>query len=212
MKNCIIFLFVFISYSLGAQDSIIRKAGPRKPLVEKKANDGEDAEDKKTNFFTGGSLSFGLSNYGFNAGIHPHYGYTIAKWIDVAAVANFEYNAQRDPYDNKYRNTTIGIGAFTRIYPVRFAFLQVQPEYNFISQKFLQNGGPTFKSHLKVPSLLLGIGYTPSRSDKNTFSYFTLMIDVLKKLNSPYVDGYGKSVPVIRAGFNFGLFRKKREF
>lgn len=167
-------------------------------------------ESKKTNFFTGGSVSFGLGTYSFNAGLHPHFGYTLNKWIDVAGVVNFEYNSQRDYYNNKYHNTTEGLGVFTRIFPVRFAFLQIQPEYNFITQKAIQPGAPTITSHLQAPSLLLGIGYTPSRSSKNTFSYFTLMIDVLKNINSPYVDGYGNSLPIIRAGFNIGLFNGKR--
>jgi hypothetical protein len=169
-----------------------------------------------TNWFTGGSLSLGYgggSSYTtFIAGIHPHYGYTLAKWIDVAGVVNFEYQSQRDFYNNKYRNTTYGLGAFTRIFPVHFLFIQAQPEYNFIKQKYIPNGaGTTLRQNFNVTSFLLGGGYTTSRSDKNSFTYLSVLLDVLKNTNSPYVDGYGNIVPIIRAGVNIGLNGRKRK-
>jgi hypothetical protein len=168
-----------------------------------------------TNWFTGGSVSlgFGGGSYStFIAGLHPHFGYTIAKWIDIAGVANFEYQSQRDPYNNKYRSTTYGIGAFTRIFPVHFIFVQAEPEYNFIAQKVIPyNSGSTVKQNVHAPSLLVGGGYTTSRSDKNTFTYLSVLVDVIKDVNSPYVDGYGNLVPIIRAGINIGLNRGKRK-
>ncbi len=165
-----------------------------------------------TNWFTGGSVSLGLGNGSFNAGIHPHYGYTIAKWIDVAGVVNLEYQSQRDGFNNKYRTTTYGIGAFTRIFPVQFIFIQAEPEYNFIKQKYIpaNSGSVTLTETLKAPSFLIGGGYTTSRSDKNSFTYLSILIDVIKDINSPYVDGYGNLVPIIRAGVNIGLNRKKK--
>ena len=169
-----------------------------------------------TNWFTGGSISLGFgggSSYTtFIAGVHPHYGYTIAKWIDVAAVVNFEYQSQRDYYNNKFRNTTYGLGVFTRIFPVHFLFLQAQPEYNFIKQKYIpNNAGTTMKASLNAKSFLVGGGYTTSRSDKNTFFYLSLLVDVVKDINSPYVDGYGNMVPIIRGGVNIGLNRGKQK-
>ena len=169
-----------------------------------------------TNWFTGGSLSLGYgggSSYTtFIAGIHPHYGYTLAKWIDVAGVVNFEYQSQKDFYNNKFRNTTYGVGMFTRIFPVHFLFLQAEPEYNFIKQKFIPNtASPIQKESLHATSFLVGGGYTTSRSDKNTFTYLSVLVDVVKDINSPYVDGYGNLVPIIRAGVNIGLNRGKRK-
>jgi hypothetical protein len=184
------------------------------------AQEPEEAEKPKgydpTNWFTGGSISLGFgggSSYStFIAGLHPHYGYTIAKWIDVAGVVNFEYQSQHDNYNNKFRNTTYGVGMFTRIYPVHFLFIQAQPEYNFIKQKYIPaNAGVTLKESLKAPSFLVGGGYTTSRSDKNTFFYLSLLVDVVKDKNSPYVDGYGNMVPIIRGGINVGLNRGKRK-
>ncbi len=177
----------------------------------------EETEKQKgydpTNWFTGGSVSlgFGGGSYStFVAGIHPHLGYTIAKWIDVAGVVNFEYQSQRDPFNNKYRNTTYGVGAFTRIYPVQFLFIQAEPEYNFITQKYIPATGSTGKENVHAPSLLLGGGYITSRSDKNSFTYLSVLVDVIKDKNSPYVDGYGNLLPIIRAGINIGLNRRRK--
>ena len=166
-----------------------------------------------TNLFTGGSVSFGLGfssyNKSFLAGINPHFGYTFAKWIDAAFVINFQYYSARGIYNDKYRSTTYGPGIFTRIYPVRFLFIQAQPEYNFIKQKYIPVSGTSLKDNLRVTSLLLGAGYTSSRSDKNSFTYLSILFDVLKNPYSPYVDGYGRIIPVIRAGINIGLNRKR---
>lgn len=178
------------------------------------AQDEKEKHYEPSNWFTGGSISLGYSGGSYSsflAGIHPHYGYTIAKWLDAAAVANFEYQSQRDPYYNyKYHNTTYGFGAFTRIYPVHFLFLQAEPEYNFIDVKAIDQYGNSSKAKLHATSLLLGGGYTTSRSGKNSFSYVSVLFDVLKNVNSPYVDGNGSIVPVIRAGINIGLNRKSK--
>jgi hypothetical protein len=169
------------------------------------------------NWFTGGSISLGYGGGSsvstFIAGLHPHFGYTLAKWIDVAGVVNFEYQTQKDRYYGyKVRNTTYGLGAFTRIFPVHFLFIQAQPEYNFIAQKIIPlNGGNTQKDRFNAASLLVGGGYTTSRSDKNSFTYLSILIDVVKDINSPYVDTDGDIVPIIRAGVNIGLNRGKRK-
>jgi hypothetical protein len=169
-----------------------------------------------TNWFTGGSISLGYgggSSYStFNIGLHPHFGYTLAKWIDIGTVANFEYQSQKDYYNNKYRTTIYGLGAFTRIFPVHFLFIQAEPEYNFIAQKTIPyNSGTTLRETLHAPSFLVGGGYTTSRSDKNSFTYLSILVDVIKNINSPYVDGYGNFLHIIRAGVNIGLNRRKRK-
>lgn len=163
-------------------------------------------------WFTGGNITFGLGGYNnrFVAGLNPHFGYTLFKWADAGVAVNFQYQNSKDLYENKYRYKTYGVGAFTRLYPVRFLFVQVQPEYNFTALKFIPFNGTTTKDNVSDPSLLLGAGYAGSRSPySNTFSYISILFDVLDKTNSPYVDGYGKLIPVVRAGFNIGL--RKRE-
>ena len=158
-----------------------------------------------SNLFVGGSVSLGVANGSFNVGLHPHVGYTLAKWIDATAVVNFEYQSQRDQFNNKYHTTVYGLGAFTRIFPVKFIFIQAQPEYNFIQQKYIPTSGASQHFKENAPSLLLGAGYTTSRSGKNSFTYLSILVDVIKDANSPYVDGYGNMLPVIRAGINIGL-------
>lgn len=196
MKKILLALLLIINLNAFAQDE--------------EKNKGYDP----TNVFTGGSLSFGLSGGYYKlflAGLHPHVGYTFAKWIDAAAVVNFEYQSQRDEFNNKYHNTTYGIGAFTRIYPVHFLFIQAEPEFNFIDVKYIPNGSTSQKSKVTAPSLLLGAGYISSRSDKNSFAYLSLLIDVVKDINSPYVDGNGNILPVLRAGINIGLNRHNKK-
>lgn len=165
-------------------------------------------------WFTGGNITFGLGGYNnrFVAGLNPHLGYTISKWADAGIALNFQYQSSKDFYDNKYRYKTYGFGAFTRLYPVRFLFIQAQPEYNFTALKFIPFAGNTTKDNVGAASLLLGAGYAGSRSTyNNTFSYISLLFDVLKETNSPYVDGYGKLIPVVRAGFNIGIRKKQRQ-
>lgn len=192
---------VLVAYSLLLTFSLLAQ--------DKKENQGSDL----TNWFIGGSVSLGYSGGSYSsflAGLHPHVGYTLAKWIDAAAVINFEYQSQRDNYNTKYRNTTYGIGAFTRIFPVHFLFIQAEPEYNFITQKYIPASGTGGKATVHAPSLLLGGGYTTSRSNKNTFTYLSILVDVIKNINSPYTDSYGNLVPIIRAGINIGLNRKRK--
>lgn len=192
MKNLLIAVLMLFSLSVFAQD----EEAPEKPK-------GFDP----TNLFTGGSVTLSLGGYsgGFIAGLNPHFGYTVAKWIDFAAVVNFQYSAYHDQYNNKYRSTIYGGGVFTRIYPVKFIFVQAQPEYNWIKYKGIPSVGTSQVAHVHAPSLLVGGGYTTSRSNKNTFTYLSILVDVIKDANSPYTDNFGNLVPIIRAGINIGL-------
>ena len=197
MRKILLFIAIlFFSLTTRAQETKNRK----QPGIE--------------NFFVGGSVSLGLGifNRQFIAGLHPHFGYTLAKWIDVAMVLNFEYSSIRDEFNDKYHNTTYGTGAFIRIYPVNFLFLQAEPEYNFIDLKYIPDQGNIQKLKINAPSLLIGAGYVTEREDKNTFSYISLLIDVLKDPNSPYIDGNGRFIPVIRAGLNIGLRKKQKRW
>lgn len=164
------------------------------------------------NLFVGGSISVGLDGFGsgFFAGIHPHVGYTLAKWIDAGIALNFEYSSVKDSYNNKYHNTTYGIGTFVRIYPVNFLFIQAEPEFNTVALKYIPDQGDIQRLTLHPTSLLLGIGYVTERDDKNTFSYFSLLIDVLKDPNSPYIDANGNFIPIIRGGLNIGIRKKHK--
>lgn len=205
MKKTVIALTLFtITFSAFAQD------------------DEEQKGFKKENLFTGGSVTLSFFNGATILGASPIFGYKIANWVDAGVVANYIYSGQRDvtEFDDKVRQYVYGGGVFTRIYPVNFLFLQAQFEHNFTKLKYIPAPGSVFYSPYKetfdASSFLVGAGYTQGRGPgSNTFYYVSILFDVIKDQHSPYVDlaynpntgGYSvRAVPIIRAGFNIGLF------
>jgi len=181
-----------------------------------KAQDEEEEEGsrgfKKEKLFTGGNLIISFYTGGMVLGVSPHLGYSITSWLDAAASLNFTYSGETDPYNNKLRQTNIGPGAFIRIFPFNFFFAQAQYEHNFLNLKAIPSNSPSFYIREDVNSLLLGGGIASGRSKgNNTYYFFSIMVDVLKLENSPYVDSYGRLIPVIRAGFNIALFQGNRQ-
>lgn len=168
---------------------------------------------QKDKLFTGGSANIGFANGTTALGITPQFGYSLTNWLDAGVTFNLNYISQRDYYSaDKIRQTTYGPGAFVRLFPVNFLFATTQYEYNMIQQKYIPgNGGlPSQKTNYSASSLLLGAGYAGGRErGGNTYYFLSIMWDVLGEANSPYVDGYGRSTPQIRAGYNIGLFQKR---
>ena len=169
---------------------------------------------KKENMFVGGNLNLGFSNYSTVLGISPYVGYSLNKYVDVAASLNFSYISQRDniEYGDKIRQTIYGPGAFVRVFPFRFVFAQAQYEYNFVNYRYIPaENTVTYlpsREHLNASSLLVGGGYAGGREGVgSSFYYFSVMWDVAGSKQSPYVDGLGRAVPVIRAGYNIALFQ-----
>jgi hypothetical protein len=190
-----------------------------------KAQDEERAEDekkggfKKENLFVGGDINLGFSNSYTALGVSPYFGYSINKYVDVAASFNFNYISQRIndgfiDYGDKARQTVYGPGAFVRVYPLKFLFAQAQFEHNFVKVKYLPgNNSPYlgYTQHIDANSLLVGAGYAGGRDEYNkSFYYFSISWDLLRNSNSPYVDGLGRAVPIIRAGYNIALFQGRR--
>ena len=110
----------------------------------------EEKGFKKENFFTGGGVTLGLGfgSYGntFSIGCSPVFGYSIAKWLDAGILINYIYTSYSDyPLpDYKVKSSNYGGGAFTRLYPIRFLYVQAQFEHNFNRQKVI----PTRHSEL----------------------------------------------------------------
>lgn len=164
------------------------------------------------NLFTGGSLSLAFYNNTFMMGGSPVLGYSLTNWLDAGVVVNYTYTSYRDyngQLNDKLRQTMIGGGAFTRLYPVRFLFVQAQLEQNSIRQKYIPVGGVVEKVSVSAPSTLIGGGYTSGRQGRqgNPFFYLAILFDVSGDINSPYTDSYGRAIPNVRGGLQIPLFQ-----
>jgi hypothetical protein len=199
MKKLLVLVFAFASIAVWAQ------------------------EKKPAPMFVGGSVdvSFGgLTGYGssssFRFGLQPQVGYTLGNIFDVGALLN--YNYQSSKYYNggtiKERASIYGIGAFTRIHFARQFFAAAQPEFNITNVKVIdQNSGNSNKYKYSAPSFLIGGGYGGRNVGEGGF-FTTIMIDVLGKVNSPYVqisNGIKTSPIIYRATFIVYLKKKNKE-
>lgn len=196
-------------------------------IAQAQDDDTEKKGFKKENLFTGGSVTLSFFNGQTILGANPVFGYKLADWADAGLAFNYVYTAARDyqAFDDKIRQTVWGPGVFTRLYPVKFLFVQGQLERNFSTVKYIPPGGnPTQKYTAEANSLLLGGGFAQGRErGSTTFFYIAVLFDVLKNINSPYVNiAYNPDnpseqrvdmVPIVRAGVNIGLFqgRYRRE-
>ena len=180
------------------------------------AQDNEEEETKKgfkkENLFTGGSISLAFYNNTFLVGGSPVFGYSITNWADLGIVVNYNYTSYRDYnfiFNDKLKQYVYGGGAFVKLYPIRFLFVQAQYEYNFIKQKFIPNNGVTQEYKTEAGSFLVGGGYTTGRFGRggNAFFYLAVLFDISNNINSPYTDGYGRTIPIIRGGIQIPLFQ-----
>jgi hypothetical protein len=203
MKKLFVILLAVASYHAFAQSGEEKKE-------EKKGG------FKKEKLFTGGSATVGFSSYSTVLGITPQFGYSLTNWADAGITFNLNYTSQRDyqDYGDKLRETVYGPGAFVRLFPVNFLFASAQYEYNMIHLNYIpasNSGLLSYKSNVNASSLLLGAGYAGGRErGNNTYYFLSVSWDVLGDKNSPYIDGLGRSSPIIRAGYNIGLFQGRR--
>jgi hypothetical protein len=166
---------------------------------------------KKELLFTGGTINLSFFNGATVLGASPQLGYSVTQWLDAGVIFGFTYSSQRDNYNNKFRQTIIGPGAFVRIFPVNFLFVSAQFEHNFIKQKYLYSTGGSDVYKKDVSSMLLGAGYCSGREGRNTpYYYFSVSVDMLNNRNSPYTDQYNNLLPVVNAGFNIPLFQGRQ--
>ncbi len=176
------------------------------------AQDDDDKRAFKENLFTGGSVSLAFFNNTFLVGASPVFGYSLTNWADAGIVVNYNYTSYRDYngfLNDKLRQSVYGGGAFVKLYPVRFIFVQAQAEHNFIRQKYIPQVGMEQKYKDDVGSLLVGGGYTTGRQGRGgqPFFYLSVLFDVSGNLNSPYTDNLGRTIPIIRGGIQVPLFQ-----
>lgn len=199
MKKAIVLIFLALCFQAKAQQ---------------REDDNTDVKRgfQKEKLFTGGSVNLGFSSYTTSLGIAPQFGYSLTNWMDAGVVFNLNYISQRDYYNygDKMRQTVYGPGAFVRLFPVNFLFATAQYEFNEIHSKYIPaDGSSSTVANVNANSLLLGLGYAGGRyRGNNTYYFLSVSWDVLGDANSPYIDGLGRSFPVIRAGYNIGLFQR----
>jgi hypothetical protein len=193
--------------------ALVLLAGAASAQEEKEKKD-DNGGFKKNNIFIGGGINVGAGTGSFAIGIIPEVGYSITKWLDGGISFNLNYVSQNGVYDNsgfgpyRIRNFNYGGGPFIRIWPFNFLNISVQPEYNWItSRQEFQPTGQKGTFNFKAESLLIGIGYG-SRDVGSQLSYFNIMVDVLKNINSPYRDEANRGRPILRTGFGFYLGRR----
>jgi hypothetical protein len=170
--------------------------------------------------FIGGNLVIGGGAGSFQLGLNPEVYKRVNDFVDLGASTNLFFQSFNPNMSNglqgvSSRSFQLGVGGFTRIWPLEKFFIQFQPEYNYTWSRFKDrstldiNSGASRSIGFGAESLLAGIGYG-TRSE-NGMTYFSVMIDLLKNPNSPYRDGFNRADPIIRAGFAFPILRSKRE-
>lgn len=199
-------LLFFVMLFAGSQAQVASLAGE---------DESESGFFKKEKLFTGGSFTFSFLNNGIAFGVNPHLGYSVTNWFDVALSMNVNHFGQRDIQfaGDKIRQMTYAPGAFVRVFPLNFLFLQAQYEHSWIRQRYVYPSGnsiPDDITRLDAGSLLLGAGYSGNRRPgSNSYFYFTVLYDVLEDPQSPYVNSAGRAFPIFRAGVNIALFQRR---
>lgn len=188
-RNTILLSMLFIGISVQAQTTITTN-----PIIENKP------------LFVGGGLVLGGGAHSFQMGLNPEIIKSFTPNVDGGLAMNIFY-ALYNPYEFsniRSRNFRLGIGAFTRIWPIESFFIQVQPEYNYawINQKDISTG-QSGNANFGAESLLTGIGY--GKRSEWGLSYFSVMFDLLNNPQSQYKSGLNRKDPVFRAGIGFPL-------
>ena len=171
------------------------------------AQDEEAPEKKgfdKSKLFFGGSLGLSFGSYTF-INVSPQVGYRFNKTFAAGTGINLQYSSYKTDYynpavDYKEQYGMAGLNIFGRIYPIDFAFLQIQPELNYTWGKLsYYNGNPEIKLDNKfVPSLLGGVG-AGIPAGRGAFIVM-VQYDILQQERSPY----GSNV-FFQFGYNVGF-------
>jgi hypothetical protein len=119
----------------------------------------------KNKLFFGGNFGLSFGNYTM-INVTPQVGYRFNKTFAAGTGLSFQYTSYKTRYENSaydYKETygVAGLNIFGRLYPIDFAFLQLQPEFNYVwgNLKFYDGVTPEQTLDSKfVPSILAGAG------------------------------------------------------
>jgi hypothetical protein len=164
--------------------------------ITTKAQDEEGSRGfDKDKLFFGGTFGLGFGSSSTLINVSPQVGYRFNRYLAAGAGVNFIYSSFKYyglGYKANYGVT--GLNVFGRVYPIDYAFLQVQPEMNYTWGKYKFDDGSEQKLDGKlVPSLLGGVGAAIPAGR----GFFIVMVqyDLLQNSRTPYGD---------KAFFNFG--------
>lgn len=174
-------------------------------------NEGNGSKIYLDDLFTGGTANMSFGENSSTVGISPCFGISLTKYVEVAVNVNINYATQRNILyvGDKLRQKVFGPGAFIRLFPAKFLFFQAHYERNIMQTKYY---GITNESYSNsANSLLVGAGIASGKNypEKKSYYYFSVLWDVLKSINSPYLDNTHTPVPIIRAGYNISLFNNR---
>ena len=171
-------------------------------------SDYSSNSDFKQHLMVGGALSLGYAEGEFLVGANPYVAYALQPWVDAGVALNVQYFSENNTAtfgNGSYHNTLLGAGAFARVYPISFLFLQVQPEENEIWQKSLLDGQTTATSNYSVFDFLVGAGIKFGPPGSKSWGFISVLFDVSGSTLSPYNGPNGTIQPILRAGYNVGL-------
>lgn len=191
-KSLLIVAILVIAFQFGSQAQWTRSRERDRQEQEQKEETGSGGFDKSKLFFGGNfGLGFGSSNTLVN--ISPQAGYRFNDYLAAGAGINFIYSSYKY-YGYKANYGVTGLNIFGRVYPIEYAFLQVQPEMNYTWGKYKFDDGTEQKLDGKfVPSLLGGVG-AAIPAGRGAFIVL-VQYDLLQNERTPYGN---------RAFFNFG--------
>lgn len=173
---------------------------------------------KKEQMFIGTGVNVGFFQ-GWILGLNPEVGYSLNNFLDAGVSINLNYVSRNYPTlvinNTSYNNAQVrffsyGGGPFLRVWIVNRFFISSQFEFNKISESFRSQGATIYKSKYTSPSLLIGGGWG-SRMIGRSQVYTSIMVDILRDKNSPYIDqSTGTLLPVFRTTFAIYLKPKNQ--
>ena len=159
----------------------------------------------KSKLFVGGAFGLSFGSYTL-VNLSPQVGYQFSRFFAAGAGINGLYSSEK--WDEVYGESrteygVIGLNIFGRVYPIPFAFAQLQPEANYVWQTDTYYDQTNTKQEIKlggkmIPSILAGVGAAIPAGR----GAFTIMAqyDLLQNERSPYSENVFFSF-----GLNFGL-------
>jgi hypothetical protein len=196
MKNLLVLLtFLLAGIFTHAQDAPVtplNSPAPQDSVEEKKGFDPQ-------RLVIGGSLGASFGNYTF-VNVSPQVGYMFNQYITAGAGINYIYNSYKYSNGDRDNYSFAGINLFSRVFPVRFLFLSVQPEINYSWGKY-KTESPSLPDidygGAWVPAFLVGAGAVLSPGGKGGI-FLSIQYDVVQNGRSPY-----GTVPYFNIGFGF---------